>query len=455
VRDAAPSQGGSALVVGAGWSGLAAAVALADAGVEVTLIDAAPQAGGRARRVELALGDRRYALDNGQHLLIGAYRETLALMRRVGVDPARAFVRRPFALRYPDGFRLQAARLPAPLHLVVALLAAHGLSWPQRRAMLRTVARWKHCGWQGSDDDSSASLLAGQPRVLVERIWEPLCVAALNVRPGQASARVFLAVLRDSLGAERSASDLMLPRGDLSTLLPDAALSYLSSKRATVRLRCPAEAIARDAGRWRVRTRDDGLAADRIVLALPPARAAALLATIDDPALSDVAQALAAIRMAPIATVYLRYAAGTRLPRPLLALAEDPSRARFGQWVIDRGALNADCDGVFGVVVSAEGPHRALSHAALAQSVTDQLAADLALPPPVAARVIDEQRATIVPGPGLRRPPPSLPRPGLFLAGDGADSDYPSTIEGSVRSGLAAARAVLGAASRAPQRLSP
>ena len=114
-------------VIGGGWSGLAAAVDLADHGCAVTLLEAAPQLGGRARRVELALGDRTFPLDNGQHLLIGAYRETLALMQRVGIDPQAAFLRLPFTLRYPDGFALQAARLPAPLHLAGALLFARGL----------------------------------------------------------------------------------------------------------------------------------------------------------------------------------------------------------------------------------------------------------------------------------------------------------------------------------------
>jgi phytoene dehydrogenase-like protein len=91
-------------VVGAGWSGLAAAIALTRAGHPVALFDAAPQAGGRARGVQITLGDRDYPLDNGQHLLIGAYCETLALMRVVGIAPERAFIRQPFALRYPDGF---------------------------------------------------------------------------------------------------------------------------------------------------------------------------------------------------------------------------------------------------------------------------------------------------------------------------------------------------------------
>lgn len=455
MREGGASAAGSVLVIGAGWSGLAAALELADAGLAVTLIDAAPQAGGRARRLDVALGDRRYALDNGQHLLIGAYRETLSLMRRVGVAPEHAFARCPFLITYPDGFCLQAARLPAPLHLGAALLTARGLPWSARLAMARAVGRFRRQRWRApAEDSSAASLLTDQPPLLLERLWEPLCVAALNARLAQSSAQVFLAVLRDSLGAQREASDLLLPRGDLSALLPDAAVAVLERTGVRIELRCAADALRPADGAWRLQTRAGERSADAIVLALPPKRAAALLATVGDPALDGAVALLDAIDMAPIATVYLRYAPGTRLPQPMLALAEAPTRGRFGQWAFDRGALAPDCDAVFSVVVSTDGRHRALPHAQLAEAVAAQLADELGLPPPQAARVIDEQRATIVPRPGLRRPPAALAAAGLFLAGDSADSEYPSTIEGSVRSGRAAARALIAAATGAAAAVS-
>jgi hydroxysqualene dehydroxylase len=439
------SKGRRVAVIGGGWSGLAAALELAEVGCLVELFDAAPQFGGRARRLDIVLGDRRYPLDNGQHLLIGAYRETLALMRRVGVAPDTAFVRQPFVLRYPDGFSLKAARLPAPLHLAAALLTAHGLTWHTRWAMVRAVEDWKRAHWQAPSTMSAAALLVGLPPVLIERVWEPLCVAALNVRLHEASAQVFLTVMRDSLGADRAASDLLLARADLSSLLPDAARAALQARGAKVYLRTPIQRLCRRDDGWQLTGRSSDTKHDAVVLALPPDRAADLLASVPDThELTPVVTQLRTVRSAPIATVFLRYASGTRLPHAVSALVENNDKQHFGQWVFDRGALDPRCDGVISVVVSASGPHQALGHPELATAVAAQLRSLFALPDPLASRVVEDKRATIVPAPGLQRPPTRLPCDGLFLAGDAADSPYPSTIEGSVRSGLAAARAVSG-----------
>lgn len=425
-------------VIGAGWSGLACALALIDAGRDVTVLDAAPQAGGRARRVLVRLGDRRYALDNGQHLLLGAYRETLALIRRVGVDPDAAFRRLPFALRYPDGVELVARRAAAPWHLAAALLLARGLGLRERLSAIGWMAKCRRRGWRVDEDIAATALLQGQPRALIERVWEPLCLAALNVRLADASAQLFLNVLRDSLGGDAQAIDLLLPRSDLSRLFPEAAAREIAA-RADLRLRCPARAIEKTSGRWRLALRAQTLEADAVVLALPPDRAADLLRAC---APAD-ATTLAAIDSAPIATVYLRYPPSTRLAHPVFALRERPQKGDFGQWVFDRGHDDGECRGVLSVVVSGRGPHLELSSACLADAVARQLGATFGLPAPLATSTLIEKRATIVPRPGLVRPPARLSTPGLYLAGDAADGPYPSTIEGSVRAGLAAARAVL------------
>lgn len=439
----------TAVVVGAGWSGLACALRLVDAGWRVELVEAAPQAGGRTRGLQVPLGDGTYALDNGQHLLIGAYTATLAAMQRVGIAEGDAFVRLPLALEYPDGFRFRAAaRLPAPLHVGAGLLCASGLAWRERAALVRWIRNQRRAGWRAPADATATSLFPDTPPALVARIWEPLSIAALNAPLAQASATMFLTVLRDSIAAHARASDLLVPRRDLSTLFPEAACAALASE-ATLWMRTVAQRLVFDAAgagpgaRWTVGLRDGEVSADAVVLCLPPDRAGALLDSAQQPALADAVRMLDAIEFAPIVTVYVRYATGTRLAAPLGALVADAARNEFGQWIFDRGAVDPACDGVMGVVISARGPHTELPREALGTSVVAQLARQLGLGPALGSYVVTEKRAAIVPVPGLQRPATRLPLPGLYLAGDAADSPYPSTIEGSVRSGIAAADACI------------
>jgi len=395
--------------------------------------------------VTLALGDRSYALDNGQHLLVGAYREYIALAQRVGVALNEKFLLRPFALRYPDGFRIVAARAPAPLHLALALVCARGFTLHERYAAAMWVRTWQKRGWAITQDCAAATLFDAHPQRLVERVWGPLCLAALNVRLEQGSARIFLRVLGDSLGATSAASHLLLPLGDASTLFPDAAERAIAAAGGQILLHEPALGLesGTSGARWRVLLRSNVVDADAVILALPPARCVDLLERAAQPALGAAIDRLARIGTAPIATVYLRYPPPTQLTQPLFALHEKPRAAEFGQWVFDRGLLEPGCAGVLSVVVSGSGPHLDLEPKDLAACVADQLARCFPLPAPLAHAVLIEKRATITPSPALSRPDTRLALPGLYVAGDAAASPYPSTLEGSVRSGLAAARAAI------------
>lgn len=429
-------------VIGAGWAGCAAAVALAAAGHRVSLFEAARTLGGRARRVD---ADGR-ALDNGQHILLGAYTSCLKLMKRVGVNPVQAMLRLPLQMRYPleaggEGMDFVAPRLPAPLHLAVALLRAKGLAREDKMALARfsSSARWM--GWQLHHDCSVAELLErfDQTPRLIRLMWNPLCIAALNTPPERASARVFLNVLRDSLGARRAASDMLIPRVDLSALLPDAAAAYLERRGSQVHAGTAAGALRPGSGGgWRLDDRQGESLGEfaGVVVATGPEATAQLLAGIGDTA------ALRALAHEPISTCYLQYDAGLRLPQPFYALADDPERRAWGQFVFDRGQLGADA-GLLAVVVSAAGHAIADGHAALEQGIARQLAADFGRPElaqPQWSKLITEKRATFSCTPGLQRPDNTGLPPGLALAGDYVAGDYPATLEGAVRSGMAAAR---------------
>jgi squalene-associated FAD-dependent desaturase len=419
-------------VVGAGWAGLAAAVTLAERGVGVTVFEASRSLGGRARRVTLDGVD----LDNGQHILIGAYGETLRLMRLVGADPDRLLARLPLELRYASGFRLRVPRLPAPLHLLAGLVLASGLTTGERFAAARFVAALRRAGFALAADESVAQLLARhrQTGALRDRLWIPLCVSALNTPPERASARVFANVLRDTLGGDRAASDLLLPKADLGALFPAPAAAFVAARGGEIRLGAAVRAIARDGAGFRLDP--DATVFDRVVLACAAQHAPALLDAL--PGLRGVAAAIAAIEHEPIYTCYLQYPELVSLPFPMLGFS-----GGLLQWAFDRGTLSGH-RGLVAAVLSASGDHEAFGHEALAAAIHAELAAGLpGLPQPRWHRVIAERRATFSCRPGLARPGNATPLPGLVLAGDYTASDYPGTLETAIRSGVAAAHLVL------------
>lgn len=431
-----------AAVVGAGWAGLAASVALREAGAKVTVFEAGHTPGGRARRVFHTEFDS--PLDNGQHLLSGAYTHTLALMRRVGRNPDALLMRRPLRLASLDGrFHLSAPRLPAPLHMAIAILRARGLSWADRLATLRLMRGLKALSWTPPRDWTVQHLLHyhGQSDALVRQLWEPLCLAALNTPLATASAALFARVLRDSLAGSREDSDLLLPCTDLSALWPDAAARQVTMRYGnTVRqIRPSADGIDINQERF-----------DAAVLAVPPAFAARLLdAPLREAGATGLLGALKAFDYLPIATLNLRLAEPWRLPEPMMMLREESARGHVGQWVFDRAQLAGDTKaGELAVVASvATGiadRNRQQTIEALIDQVAEQASRHPArlpsMPEVAAAELFIEKRATFAAVPGLTRPLNSTPWPTLALAGDWTDTGYPGVLEGAVRSGLQAAR---------------
>jgi hydroxysqualene dehydroxylase len=413
-------------VVGGGWAGIAAAVQAVQDGHRVTLLEMAPVLGGRARAVELD----GLSLDNGQHILIGAYRDTLALMATVGVDAAQVLHRLPLALTFPDGRGLQLrAGRPLPA-LLAAVWRRAGWTVGERLALLRTATGWALRGFACDPSWTVARLTATLPAALRRDLVDPLCVAALNTPAAAASAAVFLRVLRDALLGGPGSADLLLPRAPLDQLLPAPAQAWLARQGARILTRRRVQALARVGRRWAV----DGEPADAVILACTAHESARLTRDIA-PAWSAVA---AAFTHEPIVTVYLR-SAGTRLPQPMTALYESPNEP--AQFVFDHGAVGAT-PGVFAAVVSGAAGWVARGLDDTAEAVRAQLVA--ALPghwrePPTVLRTLAERRATFACIPLLPRPPAGV-APGLWAAGDYVDGPYPSTLEGAVRAGRRAAR---------------
>ena len=463
-------------VIGAGWAGLAAAVRAALAGHEVSVFEAAREPGGRARAVTLLLPDgRSIRADNGQHILIGAYSATLALMRRVGVEPDALLLRRALALRYPDGRGMAlpplglARLLPAPVAAALGMVCARGWPWRARLALLRRAHQWQRMRFACAAQASVADLCQGLPAPLLDEFIEPLCVSALNTPPHEASGAVFLRVLHDALFAVAGGADALLPRTDLGQLWPRPALQWLAAQGAQVHLgqRVLALAAAESAefaesapgAAWQVQTAQGAQRFDAVVLATSASHALPLLEgalpTLDAQAAAAVQGWMAqtaALRFTAITTVYAQAesdnAAATLLPAPMLALRSGPQAP--AQFVFERDALHpapllirrsGEAEHaptrVLAFVVSNSGAHPAVD---LPAAVAAQAQRQLGLPVRV-LRSVCEKRATFACTPALERPPAAIAY-GLAAAGDYLQGPYPATLEGAMRSGWQALAAL-------------
>ena len=414
-------------VIGAGYAGMAAAVELSAAGHQVEVFEASRVLGGRARAAQID----GFEVDNGQHILIGAYTETLRLMRAVGADPGTLLKRTPLRFEFPGEFLLSAPRFPAPLHSAFALLLARGLDWGEKWAAIRLMRSLQACRFRIEPDISVTQWLDSNKTPSRQRrlLWEPLCIAALNTPADRASAQVLANVLRDSLGGARAASDLLLPQVNLSALLPDPAATFVTQHGGAVHRGHRVSSLRRESDAWQI---DDAGPFAHVVLAVAPYHLAALV--------PELASRVAHFDWEPIVTSYLRYPATVRLPQPMLGVD-----AGLAQWLFDRGALCGQ-HGLIAAVISARGRHLELPMADLERGIHQEIARIVpCLPAPLAVQTITEKRATFACVPNLQRPQARTESPGLWLAGDYVASDYPATLEGAVRSGVAAARAVLAA----------
>ncbi len=460
-------------VVGAGWAGLSAAVRATQAGHAVTVFEMAQQPGGRARRIE----QHGMALDNGQHILIGAYTETLALMRTVGADPHTVLHRQPLELRYPDGRGLRLPPGPALPAFARAVLGCVGWSWSERWALLRTASGWALRGFRCDPDLSVAQLCQALPRAVHELLIEPLCVAALNTPAHEASASVFLRVLRDALFSGPGSADLLLPRALLGDILPTPTWRWLEEHGATLRCGQRVQALLPAGAAWAVRTGtvgragavldagtagaagttgssnatgttdaagttnamgrseateaketlgnalpnvsgDDGQIFDRVLLACTANEAARLV----QPHAPEWAARALGLRYEPIVTVYVQ-AYGARLPCAMTSFAAaDPRTASDAaetlgspaQFAFDLGALGGEA-GRFSFVISGAAAWVALGAERTEQAVLQQAQAAL-LPLESSGRVQAKVLALVAEKRATFRCTPGLLRPAAQVA---------------------------------------
>lgn len=434
------------VIIGGGVAGLSAATSLAARGVRVSVLEARPTLGGRTNAfTDPATGER---VDNGQHVLMGSCHETFRFLRRIGSESA---VRLQPSLsigivdRNGQQSSLRCPPLPAPLHLIGGLLRWSALDWKDRlaaRHILRGVrlqadpphrpaeaGHYEHrpadAGHLEQETVREWLVASGQTPRLIELLWEPFAVAALNQSIDVAAAAPFAAVLRRMFTLDRRDSSLGLPVKPLDEVFARPARDFVERHGGAVRT----GVTARLGPAW---------GAKAVVCAVPwHALPGVFLER--PPALEETLVAAANTDASAIVTVNLW------LDRPIMTDAFVGLPGRAMQWVFDKQRLFGEASTHLSLVSSGANALVNRSNDELVALATSELMTSIPGARAAAVRrgvAVREKRATFSVAPGQpKRPGTRTGVPGLFLAGDWIETGLPATIEGAIASGHAAADA--------------
>ena len=422
------------VVVGGGFAGLSAATALAAQGARVLVFEARPSLGGRASSfTDPATGE---PVDNGQHVLAGAYSDTFEFLDRIGaMDGLRMQPGLELEIVEPDGRRstFVCPRLPSPLHLLAGLLR-----WPALRVSDRLAALRMGLRGAPAPDQTVRQWLRhlGQTPRLIALLWEPLAVAALNQSIDSAAASSF-AIVIDRILESRAASSLGLSVVPLGDLYAVPSRSFIEARGGAVRMGRSAVIGAWPAASLSVRSGDHEIWPRAVICAVPWYGLRAAFWP-EPPPLAAVFDAADATPASPIVTVNLW------LDRDVTRSAFIGLPGRTMQWVFDKRLLFGDSASHLSLVSSGAEAVVAKSNEELVALALEELRSACPAARDAVVRravVVRERKATFSVAPGAPpRPPVRTAIPGLFLAGDWIGNDLPATIEGAVMSGHSAAR---------------
>ncbi|WP_026182282.1 hydroxysqualene dehydroxylase HpnE [Leeia oryzae] len=418
------------VVMGGGYAGMAAAVVLSASGCQVNVFEAGKRLGGRARQVTW----HGHHLDNGQHILLGAYTTLLGLMAFVDPDEHLALKALPLTWDMHGKVNLSANPLLGRAGTLLALLTAKGFNLRDKMGILSKLVQTRFSS-RSAPDGPVSDWLRGQTDNSICYFWEPLCLAALNTPIHLASSRIFKSVILDGLLAGANASRMLLPKVNLSALWPEKAAVFVAKHDGKMFLAEKVKHLQCDADGFTLITSKQALSADAVVCAVGPHQ----LADLDLPhELSSAVDHVSAFAYQPIRTVYVQYAETASLPKPVHGLHHCIENG-ICHWVFDRGQLTGE-HGLLAVVISAEHRQHASPKEELESKVIQELKAFFPeLPTPLWAKSILETRATFQADVALPRPDGKTSNARFAFAGDYIESPYPATLESAARSGVVAA----------------
>jgi squalene-associated FAD-dependent desaturase len=455
-----PSQ--SVLVIGGGLAGLSSAVALAEAGLEVRLIEKRPHLGGRATSYTLPDGSE---VDNCQHVLLGCCTNLLDFYRRAGAEEKiRFYDRLFFADAHGRRSTIKACGLPPPLHMAPSFLRFGALTLADKRAIARALLAIARAGGE-PPNANGVSMLDWLQRMkqtpgAIERFWRVVLVSALNEELPRTDARYGILVFWKSFLANRGGYRVGVPSVPLADLY-EGCRDAVVKRSGSVRLRCGVNEIRLREGKFACAVLEDGseISADACIAAVPHDVLPGLLPK----AMAESGAALGGlrhIRTSPITGVHLWFDR-TVMAEPFVALLDQTTQWVFNKSLLYQSVASSDTGGTsyrggeageggqyLQLVISASYDLVPRSRQEIVGLCLRELAAVLPATRNAQlekATVIKEVHATFSPEPGVDqwRPGQEIGVKGLFLAGDWTRTDWPATMEGAVRSGYLAAEALL------------
>jgi len=433
-------------IIGGGWAGLAAAVELCKHGCKVTVFESSPQLGGRARSISW----NNISLDNGQHLMIGAYQQMLECLNTIEADTHQLFKQLPhrmLMLNSQNGetaFDLKLPTYPAPLHLLFGVLNTPSLLLKEKILLLFRFNKLLNTPIETDLSVSEWLNRAKLPDSYRLNLLEPVCLAALTTHPQQASAKAFQSVLQQTFNAPAEFTDLLIPITDLGNVFPALAEKFILQQGGKINIHCKVQQLLHDNTQIHsIKVKDEIMSFDQVILATPPAVSAKLLQNI--PACKHISEQIKQLKFEPVSTLYLQFKKPVSLPYPMLGLINGLS-----EWVFERAPSGHN--DILAVVISAHGEHLNMSEDNLIKTVYDELSNVIEnLPELLNSKLIIEKRATIQCHPDVDKNRPGIDTSlrNLKLCGDyvyieeNNQPGLPSTLEGAVRSGVKCAQSIL------------
>ena len=440
------------LILGAGFAGLSCAVALAEKGRKVTVLDKKPHLGGRAYSfTDPAVGD----VDNGQHLFMGCYRATRRFLKTIGTEE-KLEIYNDVTVDYaePGGKRDQLACpswLPAPLHLAAGLLGLKGVPLRDKTALLAFDMALKAMK-RGEVPEGVEKLTVrewltslGISHTFQTRFFDPAAIGILNDKPEVASAAGFVQALREMFFTGKESSRFALAKTGLSDLYTEAARDYIEKRGGRVVSGAKVAGLVFEIGGTpggrvggAVTERDEIFEAAHVVSTLPPWD----LKKIARP--EPLRGSWETLTPAPIVSVTLR------LDRPFMNERFIGLLNTETHWVFNKTRIHGMNGDGQTVAVVISGAHEQIGYSPekIIQVATRDLAAclpEFAKTKILGSKVVKEPFATLSPVPGCeaKRPLPGSGMPGFSFAGDWTRTGFPATIESACVSGQVVAAGLL------------